>query len=230
MDLKEFIYTVIFPRYCLLCHRYGKYLCSSCLDTKFIAHQEKFCHICQGLLRHKSDGRNLSFVHTPCRKRTRLDGLFAVWEYNESVKVLISAVKYRFQYRILEDLRKVMKYKYGTLPVSVDVIVPVPLHRQRKAWRGFNQAELLAGCLGWNLLPVLERVRDTRPQAKMNRFHRINNLTGSFTLKPGGDVSGKSILLVDDVATTGSTLEEAARCLKAHGAKAVYGFVLALEK
>src|SRR5688572_4095455 len=107
-----------------------------------------------------------------------------------------------------------------------DLIVPVPLHPARKRERGFNQAtllaELLAAKLKLPLRPVLERIRYTTTQTAYDRAERIENLQDAFRLRKNRDVRGLRVLLIDDVLTTGSTLSECARVLKAAGAISVY--------
>jgi predicted amidophosphoribosyltransferase len=101
------------------------------------------------------------------------------------------------------------------------VLVPAPLHPARRAWRGFDQASLLAATAGaaWGIpvLPALERRRDTPAQARTDAGARRENVRGAFTLAPGSSqfLRSRPVLLVDDVATTGSTLLEAASALEA---------------
>jgi ComF family protein len=111
------------------------------------------------------------------------------------------------------------------------VMVPIPLHVSRKRWRGFNQAEVLADGLaqawGWPLLTdLLIRGRNTLPQMKLSGRKRKDNLRGAFEVKKRVAVPGR-IILIDDVATTCSTLNECARVLKKAGAKEVWGLTLA---
>jgi ComF family protein len=96
-------------------------------------------------------------------------------------------------------------------------VVPVPIHWRRKCQRGFNQAEIL--CASTPHERALMRNRATRPQVGLDREQRLKNLSGAFTVV--GDVSGKDILLVDDVVTSGQTARECARTLKAAGAAEV---------
>ena len=107
-----------------------------------------------------------------------------------------------------------------------DVMIPVPLHPARQRERGFNQAALLAERLGPHLgVPVrsvLQRVRYTTTQTAFDRGERIQNLRHAFRLRKNADVRKLSVLLIDDVLTTGSTLSECARVLKENGARCVY--------
>jgi ComF family protein len=107
-----------------------------------------------------------------------------------------------------------------------DVIVPVPLHPARERERGFNQAALLAELLASRvtlpLRPVLERIRYTTTQTAYDRAERMENLHDAFRLRKNRDVRELRVLLIDDVLTTGSTLSECARVLKAAGAISVH--------
>lgn len=111
-----------------------------------------------------------------------------------------------------------------------DLIVPVPLHWSRTFTRGYNQATLfseeLSRLSGIPCRMILRRTRRTRQQARLGRDQRRKNLIGAFALKKDIDLSGKTILLTDDVLTTGSTLCAAAAALKDSGAKAIYTMVI----
>jgi len=115
--------------------------------------------------------------------------------------------------------------------LPADVIVPVPLHARRLRERGYNQAALLARELGKGVgLPVLEnaliRVRDTSPQVDLGAEERRENVRGAFHL-PDDRLVGKSVLLVDDVYTTGATLEACSLALKQRGVRAAWALTLA---
>ena len=111
------------------------------------------------------------------------------------------------------------------------VIVPVPLHRNRLNLRGFNQSELLARYLSKRLdLPgcdALVRRLNTMNQVGLQREKRLSNLDGAFDCSDKEYILGKNIILVDDVVTTGATLNECAKVLKQFGAKKIVGVVLA---
>jgi len=133
-------------------------------------------------------------------------------------------------------------YLQFSLPLP-DLIIPVPLHDRRLRWRGFNQSLLIANYLSQELITNLEietsdkiilRSKHTRPQMTIrNRRERIQNVANVFVFNETEEninlIKNKTILLVDDITTTGSTLFECAKVLKQNGAKKVYGIVLARE-
>ena len=110
------------------------------------------------------------------------------------------------------------------------IVMPIPLSAKRRRWRGFNQAEILAREFavnsGYSLLSGLVRIKHSRPQASSDAVQRWNNVHGAFAWK-GGDLAGQAVILIDDVATTGATLSEAASALRKAGAGKIYALVLA---
>ncbi len=114
------------------------------------------------------------------------------------------------------------------------VVIPVPLFKTREIKRGYNQSELLARafCAHTKLaldVTSLVRVRDTGSQTKLGRAQRVENMSGAFLVKNPAAVKGKIVLLIDDVATTGSTLESCAQALRQAGAKRVLAYTFARE-
>jgi ComF family protein len=114
-----------------------------------------------------------------------------------------------------------------------DAVVPVPLHASRLTERGYNQADLLAmpisKALGIPWTDLLTRNRRTSPQWSLGRRARKMNLQGAFALRARGQVSGMRVLLVDDVATSGTSLEECAKALQGAGARSVAAYVFARQ-
>lgn len=114
---------------------------------------------------------------------------------------------------------------------AFDAVVPVPLHPLRRREREFNQAEVLGRELargqGWEFLQSLERTRYTVTQTHFDRRRRMRNLRDAFRWRQRADVRGKDLLLVDDVLTTGSTLDECARVLLGAGARTVHALTVA---
>ncbi len=115
---------------------------------------------------------------------------------------------------------------------EIDVVMPVPLHRKRLRQRGFNQALLLSYGVGSAFeIPLsvdnLIRSRFTRPQVELSGEERIKNVAGAFAIRRPGEVDGKSVLIVDDVFTSGATMNECAAVLKEGGAARVTALTLA---
>lgn len=112
-----------------------------------------------------------------------------------------------------------------------DLCIPVPLTRRRMADRGFNQSDVLARsvaqALGIPMMNVIKRVQFSKPQAQLTRDERRENIEGVFRCVDPFSVSGKRCLLVDDIITTGSTVEEASRVLRKAGAKSVWAIAIA---
>jgi ComF family protein len=143
----------------------------------------------------------------------------------------IHRLKYSNSQDLAIPLGEMMVSYWQDVHLPAEVIVPVPLHARRLRERGYNQAALLARELGKGVgLPVLEsalvRVRETSPQIDLNAKERKENVQGAFRC-PDDQLAGKSVLLLDDVYTTGATLEACSLALKQRGARAVWALTLA---
>lgn len=161
---------------------------------------------------------------------------------NPAVENAIHVLKYEFVTELARPLGMILADSVSATDLPIpDALIPVPLHPWRFRFRGFNQASLLAGILASELTPglpiplredMLRRTRFTLPQARSKSAKkRRENLSGAFAGRKGKtfreEIMGKTFWLVDDVATTGTTLEECARILKKRGARKVFGIVLA---
>ena len=151
----------------------------------------------------------------------------AVWEYEEPLPTLIHALKYGGMWKLAPQLSREMARQIRAHErfAAADSLVPVPLHRLRRRERGFNQSEKLAEGIskvtGQALFPALERARYTRTQTTLSAEERRNNVEGAFRVRKGVAACGRSVLLVDDVLTTGATVRECARVLWQAGAAEV---------
>ena len=149
----------------------------------------------------------------------------------------MAAIKYKNRREYLDFYSQVIGHRFGKRiqRISPDVLIPVPVHSSRKKQRGFNQAEELAVRLGriWDL-PVdtglLIRKKKTDPQKQLTPKERLHNLEDAFALAGDGDAAGipDVAVLVDDIYTTGSTLEACARILKAAGTNKIYTLVICI--
>jgi len=146
----------------------------------------------------------------------------------------IYQLKYRNLRALVVPLAKLLHDYLGTNPVPGEAVVPVPLHQKRLRERGYNQSSLLARELGKLInLPIVDncliRLRHAPPQARTSTVdERRSNVAGAFTCRDQR-LQDKQVLLVDDVSTSGATLDACARALKAAGATSVWGLVLARE-
>lgn len=225
---KNFILDVLFPKFCISCRTEGAFLCQECAASRvFIAPS---CFVC--------GKRNLSGkTCSACNRKTSIRRFFAPFSYKD--EVLRNAI-HLYKYERVKELGDVLG---GFLARMLEfyefeagaglVLVPIPLHKNRKRERGFNQAEILAEFLAARFhlaiaVDALHRIKNTLPQIEMaTDSGRRENIADAFQVVTPEVVRKKTIILVDDVATSGATLEEAARALKAAGAKSVWAAVIA---
>jgi ComF family protein len=156
----------------------------------------------------------------------------AAFLFEGDIRDVIHALKYRGASDILTPLAGRMAESWHHHHMQSDVLVPVPLHTKREAKRGYNQAVLVAKAIGRQVgVPVaneaLVRVRDTASQTRLNRDERKRNVDAAFSCLTCAPFAAKRVTLVDDVATTGATLNACATVLLACGAQTVNAFTLA---
>jgi len=223
----------LFPKRCVSCGAFGKYICNKCfLEIEFV--EKPICPICQ---RQAIGGK----IHPKCAGKFRLDGLVVACNYKGPIKFAVRKVKYKWVYdieKVLVDLLASQIWKFD-LPQK-SILVPIPLHKKRKNWRGFNQAEILAKTLSkkFNVSysDSLIRTIDTKTQVGLTRDERKDNVKGAFSLRlsrhpeldSGSRLRDKNVILVDDVYTSGATMMEASKVLKKAAAKNVWAMAVAL--
>ena len=217
---------LLFPARCFGCKRVGKYLCSACQKTFII--REYVCPICD---RPAISGA----THPGCRRPQGLDGLTCVFKYERVMKKAIKTLKYRFVSDAAQTLIMAIPEVVfaNVLLQSKDMqLFPIPLHRERLKWRGFNQAEALGKIVARKLeIPLvanlLIRTHKRTPQADIKeRQVRIENAHGLFSINKSSQIPRK-LILFDDVWTTGATMSEACKVLKRNGVQWVWGMTLA---
>jgi len=159
--------------------------------------------------------------------------IHSVGAYEGPLKTAILRFKFKKKLNLAEPLGALMvKYLSRSLDVNnIDFLVPVPLHLKRLKQRGFNQSELLAHIVTkYYDIPtvsgLLFRVKDTHPQFNLPRTERFKNVRGAFEVKGTPFLKGKSVLLIDDIYTTGSTISECTRVLRENGANNVHVLTL----
>ncbi len=163
--------------------------------------------------------------------RATVDRARAIGEYDGTLREIIHALKYSGRRSLAKPLAALMRVRGAELLTAADCVVPVPLHRRREYSRGFNQARELARHLGLPVVHALARRRHTRAQVELAADRRQANVADAFGLRRDwlgkASVRGMKVLLIDDVSTTGATLESCARVLKESGASDVFALTAA---
>lgn len=220
MSLKSFILNLLFPIECLGCKSEGAWLCEKCFR------------------RLKFNDRKYP-LNTP-----NLAEIFIAGDYDDKILAdLIKKLKFNFVDNIALILGRFLSSFWTGIIFSQPelknsglnseneiLLIPLPLSRKRQNWRGFNQAELIAYSFNadydYELNLDLKKIKDTKAQSSLNESARAKNIKDCFTWT-GKNLKNKIIILLDDVVTTGATLNEAAAVLKEAGAEKVYGLVAA---
>lgn len=222
----NFILDILFPKFCVNCGLEGDYLCYDCLSLIEIADRQ-YCPFC--------NKRTLKAC-PKCKKN--LSGLFCAAPYqNFIIKKLIRQFKYD---PLVKDLSKILAkliviHLFNSHKISFFndfVLVPVPLFRKKMKQRGFNQSEEIAKELSRIFkIPILKdallKIKNTASQVDLEKEERQENIKGAFSCINTEIIKGRKVALVDDVYTTGETMEECAKTLKESGAKEVWGIAVA---
>lgn len=219
---------LLFPPACAVCKKSGFVLCPSCLNS-IPRIQSSFCTHCGGV--QMENGICMSCLYHPLH----ISGLRAAGMYQGALRSCIHALKYQGNTRLAEPLGLMLAQTYIAHALQADVLLPMPLHADRERERGYNQAQLLAEvCAKYVHIPVnteiVLRHRATAAQVHLKAAERQQNVAGAFVCAQSfatGALVGRNIVIIDDVCTTGATLEACAAPLYAAGARAVWALVLA---
>ena len=225
--LKQGTLDLLFPQWCVGCGREGAFICSSCAATM----SRIMPPVCPRCGRPQPSG----ILCPQCvGLHAALDGIRSPFQFEGVVRDAVHQLKYRNIRAISVPLAGYLcDYLTGN-PVPGDVLVPAPLHQKRLKERGYNQANLIAYKLGSLLnLPVVDdclvRQKYVSPQAgTASVTERRANMVDAFACH-NNKLEGKAVIVIDDVATSGATLEACAAALKAGGADSVWGVTLARE-
>jgi ComF family protein len=205
------------------CENNGSWFCQSCLDQ--ISYTST--NVCRC-------GEVLSCKYCQNGFLQNLDGVRSAtyFEENGPIQSAIHALKYHNNRAVVNDLGKILADAYQRYQLNIDVVVPVPLHYSRLRERGYNQSELLAKelCQAYSLpldIMTLHRIRQTEAQVRLKKVNeRYQNVCGAFSCS-SNKLASQTVLLIDDVCTTGSTLDACAVALKQSGTTSVWVLTLA---
>ncbi len=251
---KNFILDLLFPIECLGCGQPGDWLCRECFRKLKLNHSQyclackqenkfgQFCKNCSP--NYYLDGiwiagdyddavlskliKNLKYRFAKNIAQT-LGNFLAIFVRNliNKAKIDKSDLTHGVGWRKFEKISQSPKILFN---LKNALLIPVPLHKKRYNWRGFNQAQMIADCLAKNFNLTtnnqLIRHKHKKAQAKLKEAERKINIQGCFAWQ-GPKLDNQQIILIDDVVTTGSTLNECAKVLKKAGAKKVWGLVVA---
>jgi ComF family protein len=212
---------LVFPPMCVGCRRVGRWICAECWPSvPWI--EDRQCFECS------KPSPTVSCVGCSGVSRS-LDRLIAVAEFEGAAREAVHTLKFNGRYAIAGMMGRLMAE--ASKGADVDVIVPVPLHRIRLRERGYDQSALLARSVAKSLARpcrpnALRRCRPTLQQSSLPAHERRSNVAGAF--EPRDTWNGEAILLLDDVTTTGATLDAAAAALRRAGAGQITGLVFAL--
>lgn len=230
-ELGNAFVDLLFPPRCVACHRLGPWLCPQCRREIEVIQPPVCLHCGQPLDEGVAPGAKCARCQSAS---SALDGLRAYAYHSGPLREAIHQFKYEDLRSLTAPLGELMAKGWNALApdgCEIDALVPVPLHASRLRQRGYNQAALLAHELGASLqLPVVEdvlvRVKATAPQVGLGAKARQLNVKGAFQCV-NDSLSGRQVLLIDDVCTTGSTLEAGATALREQGAASVWAYTLA---
>lgn len=235
-NLKEYLLDMIYPKTCPVCGRIpnGKLLiCKGCrgklssikgarclkCSKPVLSEETEYCYDCIGKSHHYISGK-------------------ALWIYDNTMKNSIARFKYKGSLEYAESYGEEIVKQHGKwVKEHGDILVPVPLHKRKEKIRGYNQAEVLANEVGRRLqIPVnrniLYRSRDTRPQKELDDKERLKNLSEAFQINKEKQKYNlpERVMLVDDIYTTGSTIEACTLALQEAGIKEVYFLSICIGK
>jgi len=225
--LRGMALDLLFPQWCVGCGKEGEFICSAC--------HRALPRIMPPLCPRCGKPQPSGILCSGCVSwQAEIDGIRSPFRFDGVMRQAIHQLKYRNLRALAQPLAGLMQDYLGNYPLPGEVMVPVPLHQKRLRERGYNQSCLLAKELGKLInLPVVDdcliRQRQAPPQARAATVEeRRNNVADAFSCCDRR-LQGKQVLLIDDVSTSGATLDACAIALKANGATSVWGLVLARE-
>lgn len=244
-EILHYVINFIFPKHCVICDKVlpfgnglqSEFLCEDCKD-KLLFIEEPSCKKCGAKIYEKDEG-----LCDNCKNKVKDDSSFfdygfGLLRYNDYVKESIHRIKYNNKKEYIEFYAKMLAKAYYEKfkQINADCFVPVPIHKVREKERGYNQSKVLAEYLSKELyrydiyIPVnislIKRVKETLALNKMSTNERQVELNNAFEVNNGENI--KKVIIIDDIYTTGTTIETMSKILKEHGVKEIYFACLAV--
>ena len=242
-ETKEQFLGLLFPIRCVVCKketekkRKNKLICTDCLQ-KISPSLNFYCPLCEARTADAKLCFSCDLILSNTQNKFYLDRLIYPFSYkDQSIQKMIKAFKYYFIKDLEIPLGHLMTEYLEKVKKQIDlkglILIPVPLHKRKFNQRGYNQSKLIAeqiiSCFEKSeiLADVLKKEKSTKDQVSLKNDERIKNIEGVFKCIEPEKILGKEVLLIDDVYTTGTTMQECAKVLKEAGAKEVIGLAIA---
>ncbi|MEQ9115593.1 MAG: ComF family protein [Rickettsiales bacterium] len=227
MEIHKKIQNFLYPAKCIACEDYvakGVSFCVSCFRQANSQYNLNKCTTCGETLEYDFDN---SICMKCIANPPFIDEFKFLFKYNEPIKKVMRKIKFSDQTQLLKIISKIIVNQSADFINGADIILYVPMHKRRLKQRFFNQSALLAKYIGAEtgkqiLYKALVKSKDTLRQTTLDKRARLKNIRNSFKVINRKTISNKKVLLVDDVSTTGATLNECARVLKKAGAERVF--------
>ena len=228
----RYLLNLLFPAKCIICDSYAteENICANCWgNLTFIT--KPYCYKCSNPFNFENDEKAICgycIINEP-----KYDQALSILKYDDFSKKLIHKFKYNDQLHILDYLARLTLNIGQEIIKKADIIIPVAMHKQKLLKRGFNQSALLASIIAkkakLEYIPnLLIKKENKTPQAGLERKERLKNIQNSFQINKDYNIKDKKILLIDDVITTGATVNECCRMLRKDNPAKIY--VLSLAK
>jgi len=237
---KESILNILYPRCCPICGEIvsikGEYACLACCDKPILIGEPR-CKKCSKPI----EDEEVELCHDCKRNHHNYTRGYALWLYDATMKKSIADFKYKGRKEYGDFYSREIIKNLGTIIMEInpDVIVPIPLHKLKERKRGFNQAEVIARGISRELkIPMAKnlivRNKNTLPQKQLNDVERLRNLEKAFSISKKEYLKYRDpilkVLLIDDIYTTGSTIEACTKILHKYGVQKVYFICLCIGK
>jgi ComF family protein len=226
--LKKNISDLFFPVECITCAQPGQFFCGEC--QKLIVSIDNRCLVC-------NDRASSVGLCSVCAPSVNYDEIYVLGKFTGTVlETAVEKLKFSFIEELAKILAQCLSAKLSARGLVIDsknaIIIPIPLHEKRFCERGFNQSELLAQELARDLRGVtrsdiLFRSRATRQQARLSRAEREENIHDAFTIRNGEYIKDKIVYIIDDVFTSGATVNFAAKLIREYAPQKIVILALA---